>query len=507
MWPLAASAGYFFMASYSSPSSLNMSWNELHGHAKIVIVGDTGIGKTSMLKRFVNRCFDDKGTMVTIGGAFYLTKEMKVNVKRGEIVDGTLRLQICDTGGREQFKTLDRSFYQEVKLVIVAFAFGDDESAENSKMWIHEVLNCTQDIPVFLVANKSDLADEAMRKKTSNRIRDMSENEEGAAHFFEVSAKSDPKSSTKTKRFITLQICDPKRAERGDTINAAYYGDAKAVIYVGALDDDKLEENLKFNEEDTESKIDKTAYRFYVGSKKDVFDKETKEKNNMLSDVAGKLEQTYKERFYRVSSKTGEGVDTLFKDVAEAIAKSFPGKIRRKRSAKKSKSWATIGTSFLTKKVSVKDKAGKNGSLTLQICDTQRTERGDTINDAYYRDARAIIFVGALDDNDTNENLKDVEDETAMKNIDKTAIRFYVGSKKDVFDKETGKKKSELSDSAKKLQQTYKERGYRFYQVSSKTGEGVDALFKDVADAIAKTWPGKIEDDVTAKSKSWCSLM
>ena len=182
------------MASYSSPSSLNMSWNELHGHAKIVIVGDTGIGKTSMLKRFVNRCFDDKGTIVTIGGAFYLTKEMKVNVKRGEIVDGTLRLQICDTGGREQFKTLDRSFYQEVKLVIVAFAFGDDESAENSKMWIHEVLNCTQDIPVFLVANKSDLADEAMRKKTSNRIRDMSENEEGAAHFFEVSAKSDPKS-------------------------------------------------------------------------------------------------------------------------------------------------------------------------------------------------------------------------------------------------------------------------------------------------------------------------
>jgi len=150
------------------------------------------------------------------------------------------------------------------------------------------------------------------------------------------------KGSTKTKRFITLQICDPKRAERGDTINAAYYGDAKAVIYVGALDDDKLEENLKFNEEDTESKIDKTAYRFYVGSKKDVFDKETKEKNNMLSDVAGKLEQTYKERFYRVSSKTGEGVDTLFKDVAEAIAKSFPGKIRRKRSAKKSKSWCPL---------------------------------------------------------------------------------------------------------------------------------------------------------------------
>jgi len=167
---------------------------------------------------------------------------------------------------------------------------------------------------------------------------------------------------------------------------------------------------------------------------------------------------------------------------------------------------ATIGTSFLTKKVSVKDKAGKKCSLTLQICDTQRTERGDTINDAYYRDARAIIFVGALDDNDTNENLKDVEDETAMKNIE-TAIRFYVGSKKDVFDKETGKKKSELSDSAKKLQQIYKERGYRFYRVSSKTGEGVDALFKDVADAIAKTWPGKIEDDVTATCKSWCSLM
>ena len=116
---------------------------------KIVLLGDAGVGKTSLCLNYIN---NDLGnyTEPTIGAAFY-----SVLVKTGS---DSYKLDIWDTAGQEKFRSLTSMYYRSASVVIVVYDISNAKSFDNAKKWIHEVRHMTKPEPVIiLVGNKHDL--------------------------------------------------------------------------------------------------------------------------------------------------------------------------------------------------------------------------------------------------------------------------------------------------------------------------------------------------------------
>lgn len=118
---------------------------------KIIIIGDTGIGKSCILKRLVNNEFKEEHD-VTVGVEFgsYLIK----------IEDHLLKLQIWDTAGQESFRSITKIFYRGAHAVILGYSLLNQDTFINLADWLKEVkAQCSPDVMLFLVGNKSDRED------------------------------------------------------------------------------------------------------------------------------------------------------------------------------------------------------------------------------------------------------------------------------------------------------------------------------------------------------------
>ena len=117
---------------------------------KIVIVGDTGVGKTNLLLRFTKGEFklDSKATI----GVEYAVKEV-------EIEDQIVRAQFWDTAGQERFRALTSLYYRGAKAVIIVYDVTRAQTFENVDKWIEEVHKHLPggDTVLMLLGNKSDL--------------------------------------------------------------------------------------------------------------------------------------------------------------------------------------------------------------------------------------------------------------------------------------------------------------------------------------------------------------
>ena len=121
---------------------------------KICIIGDFGVGKTSLLQRFASGVFD-KGQSATLG-VDHIRKQSTLEGPSGlETVD----LCIWDTAGQERFRTLASSFYRGAHGVMVVVDHTDRESFQNTKSWLHEIDRycTTSSVAKMLVCSKSDL--------------------------------------------------------------------------------------------------------------------------------------------------------------------------------------------------------------------------------------------------------------------------------------------------------------------------------------------------------------
>jgi len=121
---------------------------------KLLIIGDAGVGKSSLLLRFADNTFTS-AYINTIGVDF---KIRTVNI------DGmTIKLQIWDTAGQERFRTITATYYRGTHGVIVVYDVTEKETFENVRRWMAEIdNNCdTQQNPVnrVLVGNKCDMED------------------------------------------------------------------------------------------------------------------------------------------------------------------------------------------------------------------------------------------------------------------------------------------------------------------------------------------------------------
>ncbi len=117
----------------------------------IITLGDSGVGKTSIIKRFCENKFDDNNQS-TIGINFS-KKEMTAN-KNDKII-----LKLLDTCGQEKYRSLAKSYYKNAHAALFLFSMNDEESFDTINYWIESFNNNNneENIPKYLVGTKNDL--------------------------------------------------------------------------------------------------------------------------------------------------------------------------------------------------------------------------------------------------------------------------------------------------------------------------------------------------------------
>jgi small GTP-binding protein len=116
--------------------------------AKIVVVGDAAVGKTSLIVRYVKGIFNP-GYIITLGVNFF-TQDVTIQ-------DKTLRFIIWDTAGQERFGPVRKKYYIGARGAVLMFDLTNLQSFERIDFWIKEVEGTCGEIPMILVGNKADL--------------------------------------------------------------------------------------------------------------------------------------------------------------------------------------------------------------------------------------------------------------------------------------------------------------------------------------------------------------
>ncbi|PWZ38033.1 GTP-binding protein YPTM1 [Zea mays] len=151
--------------------------NEFDYLFKLLLIGDSSVGKSCFLLRFADDSYVDS-YISTIGVDF--------KIRTVEVEGKTVKLQIWDTAGQERFRTITSSYYRGAHGIIIVYDITDMESFNNVKQWLDEIDRYANDsVRKLLVGNKCDLAE--------NRAVDTSVAqayaEEVGIPFLETSAK------------------------------------------------------------------------------------------------------------------------------------------------------------------------------------------------------------------------------------------------------------------------------------------------------------------------------
>ena len=126
---------------------------------KIITLGDTDVGKTSIIRRFIYNSFEDN--MMSTTGINYSLYELTLKNNK------KVSLKIIDTAGQEKYKGLTKGYFQNADGALFVFAVNNEDSFENIKSWmeIFENSNCSLlNFPKILVGNKNDLESEVDEK-------------------------------------------------------------------------------------------------------------------------------------------------------------------------------------------------------------------------------------------------------------------------------------------------------------------------------------------------------
>eukprot|EP00118_Oscarella_pearsei_P025005 m.307298 g.307298 ORF g.307298 m.307298 type:complete len:200 (+) comp42123_c0_seq1:83-682(+) len=114
---------------------------------KLLIIGDSGVGKSSILLRFADNVFS--GTYITTIGVDFKIRTIDVDGKK-------VKLQIWDTAGQERFRTITSTYYRGTHGVIVVYDVTNGDSFVDVKRWLHEIDQNCETVSRILVGNKCE---------------------------------------------------------------------------------------------------------------------------------------------------------------------------------------------------------------------------------------------------------------------------------------------------------------------------------------------------------------
>ena len=124
---------------------------------KILLVGDSAVGKTTLILKYVDGKFSD--SHITTIGVEYKDKEITVN-------DRKINLQIWDTSGQERYRSITKNFYRNAHGILFVFDVTNQTSFDHLKDWLNSSNECDIDFKKIIVGNKIDLNDRVVNKET-----------------------------------------------------------------------------------------------------------------------------------------------------------------------------------------------------------------------------------------------------------------------------------------------------------------------------------------------------
>ena len=131
---------------------------------KLVLLGDSGVGKTNLISRYISNSFDEN-TRATIGVEFFC-KNFRINKKR------TIKVEIWDTAGQERYKAITSVYYKGAKGAFIVYDITSRKTFENIDKWIGEIKErTTDDVKLIIIGNKTDLNNEREVKSEEALIK------------------------------------------------------------------------------------------------------------------------------------------------------------------------------------------------------------------------------------------------------------------------------------------------------------------------------------------------
>ena len=165
---------------------------------QLLIIGDSTVGKTSILSRFANGTFNSN----------YLATVGLDNFTKDETIDDkNVRIKIWDTAGQERYKALTKGFFRNAEGIMIVYDVTNQESFENLKNWIQSIKdNMGNDflerIPVVIIGNKIDSDEREIKTEDAESFCKQQN-----YPYFETSAKTG-ENIDNTIRFLVKKVID-----------------------------------------------------------------------------------------------------------------------------------------------------------------------------------------------------------------------------------------------------------------------------------------------------------
>lgn len=164
---------------------------------KLIIIGDSSVGKTCLLLRFSDDQFPTSH-MPTIGIDF--------RIKTINIMNKNVKLQVWDTAGQERFRTITQTYYKGAMGILLVYDCTEEVTFNNIQNWLKQIeAHAQPNVQKVLIANKSDMPDD-QKKVDPERGRALAE--QHGLCFFETSAKSGHNVAQVFTEIATLIIGD-----------------------------------------------------------------------------------------------------------------------------------------------------------------------------------------------------------------------------------------------------------------------------------------------------------
>ena len=155
----------------------NTQKSPLTGQMKLVVLGDSSVGKSSIIVRFVEGTFEEF-RLPNIAATF-LRKTMKVDNR-------TIELEIWDTAGQEKYRSLGALYYRKANAALIVYDITNNDTLDSAKKWIKEVQNMEGNHVIIAIAgNKLDLVSD--KQVNTDEVKQFAD--DNGFIFFETSAK------------------------------------------------------------------------------------------------------------------------------------------------------------------------------------------------------------------------------------------------------------------------------------------------------------------------------
>lgn len=168
---------------------------------KVVLVGDTGVGKTSIAQRLVCEEYSD-AHIPTIGTCFL---DLTINGRT---------VSLWDTAGQEQFASVTVSYLRNVAIALVVYDMSQPETADGATRWANRVLSFSPDASIIVIGNKKDIAS-----------GDISYSPGHCVSYIEVSAKTGH--GIADLHYLLSDTVSSPRDDQGPTLSPVSLSDSK----------------------------------------------------------------------------------------------------------------------------------------------------------------------------------------------------------------------------------------------------------------------------------------